>query len=73
MEVHGMKNCRWAGWLTGGVNGDPMDGMYLSAWEIAREPVDNAPTVVWVFHPFIFEQNKIFIINLTPLLRCGTP
>jgi hypothetical protein len=50
-----------------------MDGMYLSAWEIAREPVDNAPTVVWVFHPFIFEQNKIFIINLTPLLRCGPP
>jgi hypothetical protein len=39
LEVHGMKNCRWVGWLTGGVNGDPIDGMYLSAWEIARDRV----------------------------------
>jgi len=40
-----MKNCRWAGWLAGGVNGDPMNGLYLSAWEIARDLVGNAPTV----------------------------
>jgi hypothetical protein len=28
-----------------------MDGMYLSVWEIARELVGIALTVIWRFHP----------------------
>jgi len=54
-----MKNCRWVGWLTGGVNGDPMDGMYLSAWEIAREPVGQCPDSDGSFIPSFRNCNAV--------------